>query len=315
MGNQNDSKQAGSQHGSKPDIATSKASGSATIPPEPRLSFLFVVNEVILHPNAPPNIDTQGFVLPPFDPNAYIGEMSGTVFRYRDDEISVARGYAWARDNVDPDSPLKPSGSIYQRNRDEPHYEMAKYSQFTVFNGWGPLPCLYMQEDPLSTLIVPYGFHNPNPHIEGHLLHVMSFSQPDVTGITQISKLGSSRVVAGCEPSWIPSLVPEVFRNTDPRAPLSRGLGGLLPVIIAQMALTQPRGQTDRPFASRLWHGKRWMGGDLGSTVSHPFEVRAVVVHVALDEVENRDGSTKDALRDFEAGVIIDENRHGRPSQ
>ncbi|RWA13583.1 hypothetical protein EKO27_g1518 [Xylaria grammica] len=175
--------------------------------------------------------------MPPFEPSHYEGEATGTVFRYRDGEIEVARGYYWERDVIDLDNTARPTGSIYLAGGNDgkdPPWETTKYAQYTVFNCWRPLPCVYMEDDPLCSSIGPYATGRP--------LALMSFEEPDITGITHITTGGRSQVVAGQGPSWMPSLVPEMFRNPDRRAPISRGLGGLLPVIIGQMALTQPPG-------------------------------------------------------------------------
>ncbi|KAI0805674.1 hypothetical protein GGR55DRAFT_269324 [Xylaria sp. FL0064] len=318
----------------KPDKPTSR---STKCPATPNLSFLFVVNEIHIDPHASPNVDQWGTVMPPFDPGSYEGETAGTVFRYRDGEVEAARGYYWERDNsIDPDTLLRHAGAIYlssgsNPNRssgggaDEQPWELPKYAQFTVFHCWRPLPCVYMEEDPLCALISPYPSHPTSgfsgsggaqfasstrrrAYGEGRPLTLMSFEDPDITGITHVAAGGNSQVVAGRRPSWMPSLVPEMFRNTDRCAPASRGLGGLLPVVIAQMALTQPRGETDRPFMSRWWHRGYWRRPDLETTVSHPMDIRAVMVHVALDEIENREGSTRESLENFEAGAVVRES-------
>ncbi|KAI0424375.1 hypothetical protein F5Y09DRAFT_353486 [Xylaria sp. FL1042] len=303
-------------------------SSSPNCPASPSLSFLFVVNELHLDPHAAPNVDQWGTVMPPFDPKSYEGEAAGTVFRYRDGEIEVAQGYYWERDNsLDPDTLLRPAGSIYRSSNsnnnsnsstsftDEQPWELTKYAQFTVFNCWRPLPCVYMEEDPLCTLISPYPLNSGagsggrvRVYGEGSPLNLMSFEDPDITGITHIAAGGNSQVVAGRQPSWMPSLVPEMFRNTDRHAPASRGLGGLLPVIIGQMALTQPKGETDRPFVEQWWHRRHWRRPELGTTVSHPMDIRAVVVHVALDEIENKEGSTSESLENFEVGAVVRES-------
>ncbi|KAI1419712.1 hypothetical protein F5Y12DRAFT_792981 [Xylaria sp. FL1777] len=295
------------KHGSKSSKPDKNAGASGSNSAPPRLSFLFVVNELLLDAYALPNVDQWGTVMPPFDPRCYEGEAPGAVFRYRDGEIEEARGYYWERDVLDLNSTLKPAGSIYLSGGDEPPWELTKYSQYTVFNCWRPLPCVYMEEDPLCTLIRPYGVDS-GVYREGHQLNLMSFEEADITGITHIAADGDSQVVAGRQPSWMPSLVPEMFRNQDRNAPVSRGLGGLLPVIIGQMALTQPKGQTDRPFTSQWWHRRHWRRPDLGTTVSHPLEIRAVIVHVALDEVENREGSTRESLENFETGIVVRES-------
>ncbi|KAI1360135.1 hypothetical protein F5Y08DRAFT_349009 [Xylaria arbuscula] len=300
---------------SKKSHAARNPSTSSNIPPGPRLSFLFVVNELHLHSTARVITNEHGVEMPPIASFQYIGESSGTVFRWCDGVISAARDYTWDRDNVDPDSDLQPSGSIYliPRNGRPARFDMTKYSQYTIFHNYGSVPVSYMEDDPLCTRAIPCAF-DADSLPEGRRLRPMNFAPPEV-GITEISASGGCPVVAGFgQPSWMPSLVPEVHRNIDPRVGRSRGLedrggwGGLIPVVIGQMALTQLPGQTDAPFACQWWHHKYWIGQSLRSTVSRPGEVRAVVVHVALDDVENQEGSTREALDDLQAGVLVKEN-------
>ncbi|KAI1313240.1 hypothetical protein F5Y03DRAFT_159915 [Xylaria venustula] len=294
----------------RPDRTThTSTNATPTYTEQPPVSFLFVVNELLLNPNTPPNVDQWGTVMPPFDPQSYASEAPGRVFRYRDGEITEARGYYWERECMDLESPHKCPGSIYLTGGVVPPWEMTRYSQYTVFHCWRPLPCVYMEDDPLCTLIAPRGGVPRRGWCgESRPLYRLSFETPDMTGISHITAGGTSQITAGRNPSWIPSLVPEMFRNEDPCAPVSRGLGGLLPVIVAQMALTQPRGQTDRPFIERWWHRRHWRRPNAGTTVTHPFDIRAVIVHVALDEIENPEGSTKETLENFEAGSVVREN-------
>ncbi|KAI0968739.1 hypothetical protein F4678DRAFT_481935 [Xylaria arbuscula] len=302
-------------HASKPtrsDRTTHTSThATPTYPEPPPLSFLFVVNELLFNLNTTPNVDQWGTVMPPFDPHSYASESPGRVFRYHDGEVTEARDYYWERQCMDLASPDKCPGSIYLHGGSTPPWELTRFSQYTVFHCWRPLPCVYMEDDPLCTLIAPYrGEPWQRWYGEARPLYRLSFEPPDITGISHITAGGesASQVVAGRNPSWIPSLVPEMFRNEDPNAPPSRGLGGLLPVLIAQMALTQPRGQTDRPFLERWWHQRHWRGRNRGTTMSHPLDIRAVIVHVALDEMDNPEGSTKESLENFEAASVIREN-------
>jgi hypothetical protein len=218
-----------------------------------------VVNEV--HLKSPQTVgdnpDMWGTIMPQEDPAKYSGETVGTVFRYCDGRVDPAHEYVWSRDNHTTTG-LRPAGHIYSVDEYGARYGAAEeYSTFTVFNCWRPLPCVYVEADPMSMAI---GKH---PGAAGHRWNIMGFENPDGTGITRIAATGTSQVVAGWRPSWMPSLVPEMFANPYPRIPHSAGLAGALPVIIGQMALTHPPGQTDMPFLNQLWNNRRWAGQNL----------------------------------------------------
>jgi hypothetical protein len=63
-------------------------------------SFLFVVNELQVDyepasPQEQPLTDQWLNTMPPQHASAYVGELVGTVFRYRDGVVSPAHGYLW----------------------------------------------------------------------------------------------------------------------------------------------------------------------------------------------------------------------------
>lgn len=209
-----------------------------------------MVNELPLAQNYPPTVDYWGTAMPPDRPAFYAGECPGRVFRYVDGEIHQALGYTWSRKNPsDPDGPV---GNIVVNGADGLVYPTQEYSTFTVFNCWGPLPCVYVKADVTMTNLGDYGI--------GHRWHLMSFQSPDSTGVSRIAEAGGSQVVAGRGPTWAPSLVNGMFMNYGNR-PQSQGLAGELPVIIGQMALTHTQGHTDQPFIRQLWHRRKWGGG------------------------------------------------------
>ncbi len=72
--------------------------------------------------------------------------------------------------------------------------------------------------------------------------------------------------VAGKDSSWIPSLVPAVYRNTDPSAVPSRGLSGDLPIILALMGFHGRPGRASDVFSSQTWHLNRWGGSSRASS-------------------------------------------------
>ncbi|KAI1176067.1 hypothetical protein F4777DRAFT_285496 [Nemania sp. FL0916] len=192
--------------------------------------------------------------MPPEDPHDYHSETAGTVFRYRDGEITVADGYRWSRDDrVDVITGLRAPGAIVRVDAEGQEVPMHEYSKYSVFHCWGPLPCVYEKADALST---PIGEYEGG----GYRWNLMSFVDKSLSppGLTRIAAGGQALVVAGRSPSWMPRLVPELFWNGLPNLPRSTGLGGELPVIIAQMALSQPPGETDVPFRLRWWRHGRW---------------------------------------------------------
>lgn len=63
-------------------------------------SFLFVINELQVDyepasPQEQPLTDQWLNTMPPQHASAYVGELVGTVFRYRDGVVSPAHGYLW----------------------------------------------------------------------------------------------------------------------------------------------------------------------------------------------------------------------------
>lgn len=66
--------------------------------------------------------------------------------------------------------------------------------------------------------------------------------------------------VAGRDPSWIPALVPAVYRNTLDDAPRSERLAGELPILIALMGFHGLPGRASDVFAARGWHLGQWNG-------------------------------------------------------
>ncbi|TRX89437.1 hypothetical protein FHL15_009606 [Xylaria flabelliformis] len=247
-------------------------------------TFLFVVNSLSVRKDAEPLTDQWGARMPPECALDYEAEGQGAVWRYRDGVIERAQGYDWDRDyEVHPVTGLMPEGCINLIDRDGVRWPMPEYKKFTVFNCWGPLPCVYVRGDVLSMLIGPYG--------NGDCWRFMSFERHDHSGVTRIAEAGNAQTVVGRNPSWMPSLVPEMFRSLDRNAPPSEGLSGELGVILGQMALTESYSRTDKPFE-----------------LKDPTDLRGVLVVICLDSYENEEGSTAGRLRSFEEqGVIVRE--------
>ncbi|KAH6846953.1 hypothetical protein B0I37DRAFT_309444 [Chaetomium sp. MPI-CAGE-AT-0009] len=150
---------------SKPSRSTQRPAAPAPV----AASFLFVVNElqVDYEPASPrdqPLTDQWLNTMPPQHAGAYVGELVGTVFRYRDGVVSPAHGYLW----------------------------------------WAP--------------------------------------------------------------SWVPALVPGVYRNTRPGVGPSRGLSGELPIVLALMGFHGRPGRASDVFQSRKWDMGQWLGSSRASS-------------------------------------------------
>lgn len=70
----------------------------------------------------------------------------------------------------------------------------------------------------------------------------------------------------GRDASWMPSLVPSVYRNTSPLARPSRGLSGELPIILALMGFHGRPGGASEVFLNHSWKSNRWHGSNRAST-------------------------------------------------
>ncbi|KAI0449419.1 hypothetical protein F5B21DRAFT_520203 [Xylaria acuta] len=295
---------SGKHHGSKkPRLEKRGSSMLSTLGSDRKgsFTFLFVVNGLSVSKDAQPVTDQWGARMPPESALDYEGERKGAVWRYRDGVIERAHGYDWDRDyEAHPVTGLMRQGCINLVDGDGVRWPMPEYKKFTVFNCWGPLPCVYMRGDVLSMLIGPYG--------DGDCWRVMSFARHDNSRITRISEAGNCQTVAGRNPSWMPSLVPDMFRSLERSAQNSEGLAGELGVILGQMALTEGYSKTDKPFESQWWHHRRWRPQKARPELKDPMDLRGVLVVICLDSYENEDGSTVQRMQSFEQqGVIVRE--------
>lgn len=85
---------------SKPKSSPSAQQRPVAVPGTISASFLFVVNELQVDyepasPQEQPLTDQWLNMMPPQHAGAYVGEIVGTVFRYRDGVVSPAHGYVW----------------------------------------------------------------------------------------------------------------------------------------------------------------------------------------------------------------------------
>jgi hypothetical protein len=71
--------------------------------------------------------------------------------------------------------------------------------------------------------------------------------------------------VVGRDASWIPSLVPSAYKNTDPSAPPAKGLTGHLPIILALMGFQEKQGRASDIFRDQKWNLGQWTGSSRAS--------------------------------------------------
>lgn len=129
-----------------------------TIPKPPvgnSLSFLFVVNSLLISERAHIEADRYGIFPPPSYPNAYSEELPSPVFRYQDGRVTQlpANLYFWGREPGADGSYA--SGRIWGYSTDPFTNEyraekLTEYSTYTVFRGWHFQPVMFMGCDALT---------------------------------------------------------------------------------------------------------------------------------------------------------------------
>jgi hypothetical protein len=89
----------------------------------------------------------------------------------------------------------------------------------------------------------------------------LHFNAGDQEGISYVNHYSCGGPFGtGKDASWIPSLVPSVYRNTNPLAGPSRGLSGELPIILGLMGFHGRPGRASDVFLDRNWDMNRWHG-------------------------------------------------------
>ncbi|POR35884.1 Uncharacterized protein TPAR_03926 [Tolypocladium paradoxum] len=227
---------------------SSKPKSSSASSSQP-LSFLFVVNELLFHNEELNDFNRDEWynTLPPRNCYGYSGEIASRVMRYQGGEVTEARGYQWFR------SELCQSGYCYSTSCES----VMCYRDFGVFSCGPHLPIVVMPGDPMTI-------------VEGKdAMHALRFFHPssnsELKGVSQATWADGDmppggfpvKYVAGRDPSWIPSLVPKMFRNTETGVS-SRGLGGELPIVLGLMAFSEAGGRVDEIFLGRNGHRGRW---------------------------------------------------------
>ncbi|KAK0609512.1 hypothetical protein B0T17DRAFT_501591 [Bombardia bombarda] len=253
----------------------------------PSATFLFVVNEFQVNLEPPAGearclTDQWGNFMPPARAEAYQSETRGTVFRYKRGNVTPAPEFQWYR------PAMGKAGSII-----DGHGNLAwMHKQQTVFACSALLPIVVADCD--ASLGYSWmrrgcrhcdGFYDFGCYSRWDLLHFDHYN-----GITQATK-GSigSPYIAGSNASWMPALVPKVFKNNQagPGAapPRSRGLSGELPIVIALMAFHSSRGHASEVFRSQWWQGNRWHGPSKAPQGYPGVECspRGFLVHIAVE--------------------------------
>lgn len=180
----------------------------------------------------------------PFQDASDYDEIPGEVFHYRNGEVTKAHDCFWLREHVGGE------GCIW---RWTPGAEEAKptevYKTYSVFRRWRHSPIVWVGSDISARGIDPNG---ADP------LRIFTGLRFDTLppGVSRINYLGRERYVAGRDPSWMSSLVPQQYSNPFANAPDSQGLQGELPVILGLMALSA--GPVFEPHIQ--WHRRHWRG-------------------------------------------------------
>ncbi|KAI0471484.1 hypothetical protein GGR56DRAFT_73506 [Xylariaceae sp. FL0804] len=280
------SKHHGSSHGSRGHgHSHGKGHSHGTSGASPAdVSFLFVVNELVLDPYAaPPTPDTWGNPNPPRSCMSYAFERPGHVFRYHNRVVQRAPdNYSWWR--------LGGQGTVggivvsYERRDEasgrivENSEHLVAYSTTTVVDCGPFVPCVGAPGDAFAQ-----DYH------EGDF-RSLHFNHDDAHGLSRASIGGGEYKYVCRNASWLGTLVPETYRNLEQPLQQTGALAGELGPLLGLMALAEPVGATDRAF-ERDWNGTRWRGSRQNVVSAHG-PTRTVVVHVALDpEDPNQDSS------------------------
>ncbi|KAK7911080.1 hypothetical protein PG985_013561 [Apiospora marii] len=203
--------------------------------------------------------------LPPQDYSEFGPKIPGKVFRYNNGDISVANGFTVSPGrpyyDLDDEMSCRPSTIGYDTDRmlkddgqvvrlsERTWVPLQCYSTATIYNCGPFAPCLFKPgdaSDPSDLMASEYIFR------------MMHFTNEG--GVSRAITNGGIRKVAGNNPTWVGSLVPDNY-NDRRTSQVSTGLGGEFCLLIGLMALAQVRGNCDRAFATEpKWHNNRWTG-------------------------------------------------------
>ncbi|TFB04248.1 hypothetical protein CCMA1212_004107 [Trichoderma ghanense] len=228
-------------------------------------SFLFVINELVVKDDDRYNRGDDWFNRePPSEARGFEGEITGTVMRYHNGQVTEARGYRWLRGDFDTTRNAWPPGYLYRYDSDgspmlsdDGNFQCATmHNQLAVFSCNPLLPIAIFVGDPLSARSlarVPLLFHHPEA--QPGVSHAVHTDSPAGQGG------GMRKFVAGASPSWMPSLVPKTYRNPYDPVP-SRGLSGELPIILGLMAFSEATSEGDEAARRIFLEEGRWRNGE-----------------------------------------------------
>ncbi|KAK4668379.1 uncharacterized protein QC763_001180 [Podospora pseudopauciseta] len=254
-------------------------------------SFLFVVNELNnnyeaqAHGSEPLRDQWLNF-MPPERADEYLDEWPGMVFRYLQEPqggvITPADEYRWYRPGRGHEGHIvrvDTAGNITG------HPVICR--QATIFSCSNHLPVIVGPGDASlgNSRVVRHVLDSDNMFYWS-LLHISRWD--DGSNISYVNSEGRGvPSVVGRNPSWIPSLVPQVYSNPNANL-VSGGLSGDLSVLIGLMAFHSRVGRASDVFISQKWHHNRWIGSQHAPTHvprTQEENPRGFFVQVCLDNL------------------------------
>jgi len=226
------------------------------------VDFLFVVTQVQVS-NAyamSPDYDCWSNLLPPrnSDDLTLTSNTQDPIYRYKDGNVfDVSDSYTTYRDHAADQSEFM----IFRVSSDPqtraPQFHPCEtYSEgTTVFHCGLALPAIILDADILSQPpILDYYDARRDTNNTWKPLCLLIDGE-----ITRINTFRESLKYVAPAASWIPSIIPELYRNLQTHVPHGgHALGGDFAVIIGLMALGQAPDQVHRAF-STCWRGYQWL--------------------------------------------------------
>ncbi|KAK3370702.1 hypothetical protein B0H63DRAFT_319849 [Podospora didyma] len=309
----------GRQHGASSKAAKSNSNRAPTGSKSmtSNVNFLFIVNEfqVDFEPAAGGfQVDQWRNPMPPMASAAYRGETVGAVFRYHNGTISRAPDYLWYRREPTQGG----HGGIMGRDQQGNYQFLEVYKTQSIFACSAHLPIIVSNCDASvvsdrdvtrrtnSSAFMQRGCDCDSAYDGYYPWSLLNFSASAAAPGVSFARLDAEGVpfVVGKNPSWIPSLVPGVFRNTrnDHGIPRSQGLSGELPIVIALMAFHSRANRASDVFdpAERRWHRGAWDGPNT-APAGYPLSEnnpRGFLVQVCIDRFEDGSAEPIDPIND-----------------
>ncbi|KAL7922534.1 hypothetical protein ACQKWADRAFT_81676 [Trichoderma austrokoningii] len=232
--------------------------------------------------------------------------------RYHNGRVTEAGRYRWWRGEFD--GIAWPPGTICMVGADgypvytddgQVQYAAARYKELAVYSCNPLLPIVVDNGDPLSSTTALdrsplLFFHPPSQPGVSQAVHPDSPMSPGPA---------PCKYVAGANPSWIPSLVPETYRNPY-NSVSSVGLAGELSIVLGLMAFSEQESLTET-FVGDGSARARWKRGfwrhtaaPQGYALSAKEDPRGFFVSIFLDP-ENPDYSTAAHIAELEWRNIL----------